>query len=147
MVKKPLSYDKFKEIYSTVPRLCVEVIVKTDEGIILTLRDIEPYKGLWHIPGGTVFFGETLHGAAKRIAKEELGIEIKVGKLLGYIEYPDEHIYRGFGWPIGIAFLVHLAGGTLRGGEQGKDVKAFKVIPQDTIPDQKMFLKKYKLTG
>jgi len=97
MGKRRLSDKEFKEIYSKVPRLTVEVIVKGPQGgVILSLRNISPCKGLWHIPGGTVYLRETLDEAVKRVAQEELGIEVEIEKLLGYIHYPS--VFEETGW-------------------------------------------------
>lgn len=74
----PLSQEEFWNIYKKVPRLTVEIIIKDKRGILLTLRNIEPCKNLWHLPGGTVRFGEKLIDAVKRIANRELGIEVLV---------------------------------------------------------------------
>ena len=50
---------EFDAIFSRVPRLSVEVVIYTPErGVLLMLRDIPPNVGAWHIPGGTVLFGE-----------------------------------------------------------------------------------------
>lgn len=77
---KKLSKEEFDKIYQRVPRICVEVIVNTSQGIILTKRLISPCVGMWHIPGGTVYFGEKLEEAANRIADDELGIDIDIKK-------------------------------------------------------------------
>ena len=79
MVKK-LPYKTFKAIYSKVPRLCVEVVLLTQGGVILTKRSIPPEQGKWHIPGGTVLKNENLEQAVKRVALEELGVKITVKK-------------------------------------------------------------------
>ncbi|NMB83739.1 NUDIX hydrolase [Candidatus Roizmanbacteria bacterium] len=142
---KPFSYDEFREIYSKVPRLTVEVIIKTDKGIILTLRKLDSWKGQWHIPGGTVLYKETLERAAARIAEEELGVKIAINKQLGHIYYPSEEKERGFGWSIGIAFLCTIVSGTPRGSDQGEKIGAFEVLPKNTIAEAKEFLEKHLL--
>lgn len=88
MKDKKLSRKDFDYIYSRVPRLCVDIILQTNKGILLTKRSIEPYKGMWHIPGGTVLKGETVEGAVIRIAKKELGITPKIERLIDFIEIP-----------------------------------------------------------
>lgn len=140
MLPKKLPQEEFDSIYSRVPRVCVEVIIKTKNGIVLSKRDIPPYVGQWHIPGGTVRLGETLNQAVKRVAKEELGIVVKPTKFLGVIEYFGQNI---LGQPVGIAFLARFVSGKLRGSEQAEEVRFFKQIPQDTIPEQKIFLENY----
>src|SRR3989338_6780775 len=140
--KYPLTPEEFKSIYSKVPRFCVEVIVETDEGIILTKRSIEPGIGQWHIPGGTVFFGESVEDAVRSVAKNELGIEVDIKGMIGVIEYPHLHKDGYFGWPFGLAILTRIKSGEIRGSEQGEEVKAFKEFPENTIKDQKIFLEK-----
>lgn len=140
---KKLPKKEFDRIYSIVPRLTVEVIVKTKKGIILTKRAIEPAKGKWHIPGGTVFKGETLEQAVKRVAKEELGIKVSIIKLLGIIEYK---IKNYAGQPIGIAFLVRTNSiARLKVDAQAEEARICKTLPKNTEPHQKKFLLKHNL--
>lgn len=101
-IKKPFSFEEFKSIYSKIPRLTVEVVLVHEEGILLTRRNIQPHKDVWCLPGGTVYFKETLVDATKRVAREELGIEIQVEKQLGVIEYLHEDSYEGFDHPVGV---------------------------------------------
>ena len=44
MREKPLSYEEFVAIYSKVPRLCVDLVVRTDEGVLMTLRAENGYE-------------------------------------------------------------------------------------------------------
>ncbi len=141
MKPKRLPYKKFLEIYSKVPRLCIELIIKTKDGVVLSKRDIVPYKGMWHFPGGTVLFNEKLENTIQRIAKEETGLTVKVGRLIGtmqFIKSPIRHT-------ISIGFLVTPVSGILRGSTQGKEIKFFKKIPSNTIKIQSDFLKKNNL--
>ena len=58
-MRPPLPKDEFDWIFSRVPRLTVEVVIsEPGRGVLLSLRDIEPCRGMWHLPGGTVRFGE-----------------------------------------------------------------------------------------
>ncbi len=143
---RPLSYKKFKEIYATVNKLSVEVVLESDEGVLLTLRAFEPYVGKWHLPGGAVNFRETLENAVLRIAKEELNIDVKVDKFLGYIEYPSI-LKVSYDWPVSLAFKCSPA----RGGQeivldmQASAFKYFKKIPKNTLPEHKEFVEKFIL--
>jgi ADP-ribose pyrophosphatase YjhB (NUDIX family) len=88
-----------------------------------------------------------LEGAVKRVAREETGVETEVDKILGYIEYPDEAKVRGYGWSVGIAFQVRIAGGVLKGSEQGREVKTFTQLPEEMIWEQRDFLIKKDLVN
>ena len=140
-MNKPLTSEEFKNIYSKVPRLTVEVVLKEPGGVVLTLRSIEPKKGWWHIPGGTVYFKELVEEAVIRVAKEELGVEVKVDKFLGFIDYKHESDWGWFGRTVGLAYLVERVSGELKGSEQGQEVKMFKAQPKKIIEDQGKFLK------
>lgn len=143
MKPKKLPFEEFKRIYQKVPRLAVDVTIKSPKGVLLLKRSIEPYKGMWHIPGGTVFFGEKLNNAVKRVAKEEVGISVKILKMLGTIEYSI--ITEGGRHTITIVFLVKPAGGKILVGEQGEEASFFKTVPQNTIQEQAKFLKENDL--
>jgi len=136
----PLSQKEFDDIYSKVPRLTVEIIVKDNEGsIYLTKRAIEPCKDQWHLPGGTVRFGEPMIEAVKRIAERELGIQVLDLKNKGYIEYPS-HYENGLDSPVGIVFEVTSFSGSLRVNKEAKDSGWFKSVPKDMHANQDTFL-------
>jgi ADP-ribose pyrophosphatase YjhB (NUDIX family) len=143
MTKYFLPRAEFEAIYARVPRLTVELVVETPDGIILTQRAMEPRKGDWHIPGGTVLFGETLADAIYRIAEDELGVDVEINKLLGYIEYPGLLADGYKGWPVGIAFRLHISNGTPRGSDQGEKLGFFKTAPPNTFPDQAAWLNEH----
>jgi len=90
MEDKPFSPEEFKAVCSKVPRLGVDLVIIMRNGIVLTLRDLPSWKGQWHLPGGTVFYKETLEEAVARVARDELGISVSIEKMLGYIEYAEE---------------------------------------------------------
>jgi len=136
-----MSFQKFQEIYSQVPRLSVDLIIQSPEGILLTMRDIEPYKGFWHTPGGTVYFREGIKDAVKRKAKEEVGADIEIVRNLGYIEFLDGESYGGFrDYVVSLVFLCKLLSSDIKLDEQSSDYKFFKEIPENTIPEIKRFL-------
>ncbi len=105
----PLSPARYRQVYATVPRLTVELVLTRPGRVLLAERLSGPCRGLWHLPGGTLRFGERLADAVRRVARDELGIEVTVGELLGAIEYPGHQEHAG-DWPVGLAFAVTLAG-------------------------------------
>ncbi len=72
--------DMSKREYPDSPRVGVGAIVIKDGRVLLVKRGIEPSKGLWAIPGGSVELGETLQEAAEREIMEETGLVIRAGK-------------------------------------------------------------------
>ena len=135
----PLSKKEFNEIYSRVPRLTVEIIIREDNNYFLTKRNIEPCRGMWHLPGGTVRFGEKLTEAVTRIAKRELGIKVITTQLLGYIEYPS-HYENGLDSPVGIAFLVDSYEGIINPNKEASEAKWFEVLPKNMHQEQIDFI-------
>ncbi len=138
--KKPFSPEEFKFLYSQVPRLVVEVVVKIEAGVVLTLRKDAAWNNLWHIPGGTVFYQEYIEDAIQRIAEEELSITVTKQKLLGYLEYPSEVKQRGFGWSVGLVFLCTANSSLPSENEEGEKIKVFDYIPENIVEEHKKIL-------
>lgn len=135
----PLSKQEFDSIYHKVPRLTVELIIQSDKGVLLTLRSIEPCAGLWHIPGGTVYYGESFKDAVRRIANKELGINVLQSEMIGYIEYP-EHVKSGYGDPRGIAFKITDYSGDFETNNEADKFEWFIEFPDNMHPHQGEFL-------
>lgn len=134
-----LPKPEFDSIYRRVPRLCVEVVIATPErGVLLTRRDIPPNVGAWHIPGGTVLFAEPVVEAVKRVARDELELEVAVGELLGYIEYPS-HYQNGLDSPVGLAFGCTITGGSEEGRPPAPGAW-FTQLPEGLYLEQREFL-------
>jgi ADP-ribose pyrophosphatase YjhB (NUDIX family) len=140
--KLPFTFEEFKTIYSKVPRLCVDLVVETNKGYLLTLRQKNGYEGQWHIPGGTVYYREAIKKSVERVAKEELGIKISITKFLGYLEYFSEVKERGFGYTVTLVFLCKAIGTNFHLDDQTEKVGVFKKPPINTIVEQKKLLNK-----
>lgn len=141
VVKIP--YEEYIAIYGKVPRLCVDLIIRDGERILFSLRDIDPGKGSWHFPGGTVLMGESLSDAVRRIAKEETGLVVTDPVLLGTMEFHDEQ--NLFYHTVSLVFEVRSDGEGLTGSFQGQQLRYFHTMPQNLIHEQEVFLNKHKL--
>jgi 8-oxo-dGTP diphosphatase len=72
---------------SVIP--CVGAVIRDDEGrLLLIKRGHEPGAGLWSLPGGRIEPGETGTQALVREMREETGLTVKVGRLLGTVSRP-----------------------------------------------------------
>lgn len=135
-----LKKEEFKQIYSKVPRLTVEIIVRDERGALyLTRRAAGPCKGRWHLPGGTVRFGETLLHAVHRVAMRELSIDVQQAKDCGYIEYPS-HYLNGLDSPVGLVFEITEYSGVPTPNAEASGGAWFTKLPDDMHPDQDQFL-------
>lgn len=94
----------------------------------------------WHFPGGTVLKNEKLEEAVRRVAKDEVGLDVEVKKVLGVLEFPEGVAY---GHTISIAYLVSPVGGKLRGSKQAANVEFFAKIPHKTIHEHAEFLRQH----
>jgi len=133
-----IPFIEFKKIYSRVPRLCVEVVLMKRKSLLLIRRTIAPAVGQWHTPGGTVLKGEDLEQAVKRVASEELGLQVKVLKFIGVIEYKS--YINHYSQDISLAFkvkVINLKKIDLDG--HADKYGFFSQIPKNTISDQKKF--------
>jgi 8-oxo-dGTP diphosphatase len=87
----------------------VGAVITDDAGrLLLILRGHEPDKGLWSIPGGRIEPGETDAQAVVREIREETGLVVTCGPLLGAVERPGLAIRD---------YRVFVAGGTLSAGD------------------------------
>ena len=142
-MKKPFTYEEFKKIYSQVPRLTVDLIIRSHDGIILTLRSLPTWHNQWHLPGGTVLYKERIDDTVHRVAQEELDIQVKILNRLGNIEYPSEEIECGFDWSVGIAVLCESLSEKISINDEASRVEVFKELPENVISEQETFLKEH----
>ena len=65
------------------PKLVAGCFVVDTGRVLLIRRGIEPAVGKWTFPGGYVDFGENAADAAIRETREEVGMRVALGPLLG----------------------------------------------------------------
>lgn len=70
----------YKKILEQIAIPCVDIVLLSDAGVLLLLRDNEPAKGMWWLPGGRILKGETIQEAASRKIQEEVGLVISPKK-------------------------------------------------------------------
>jgi len=64
----------------------VGAVVRRGDDLLLIRRGRGTAVGQWSIPGGRVEFGEGLKAAVAREVQEETGLEVRVGRFLGWAE-------------------------------------------------------------
>lgn len=75
------------------PLVSIDLILHDPEGrVLLGLRNNEPARGSWFVPGGAVRKGETLDAAFARIARSELGLLLERGAAT--LQGVYEHFYE-----------------------------------------------------
>ncbi|HEY6579508.1 MAG TPA: NUDIX hydrolase [Rubrobacter sp.] len=102
------------------PKLMVDVVIPSDDGVVLVRRGSEPFEGQWALPGGFVEVGETVRQAAVREAAEETGLAVEVSRLVGVYSEPDRDP-RGHN--VSIAFLARVLGGQMQASTDAAEVE------------------------
>ncbi len=107
------------------PTVGVAVVLITEEGLWLGRRR----SGGWCIPCGHVEWDETLEQAAKREAKEEMGIDVELGEVLAvFSNFHDPQQHTVGVWFRSYAPEIHHA-------RPGGDLDDLRPFPLDSIPD------------
>lgn len=136
---KPLSLKTFKYVFSRVPRLCLDIVIRSPKGILLTKRAIAPAKGFWHLPGGSILFKESVEAAIQRICQRELGTRVSILKFLQFIEY---YKYNStFGHTLSLVFEVKPKG-EIKLNSEASAFDYFKASPPKTMTEIRNFLRK-----
>lgn len=69
--------------YPEQPLVGVGAIIIENTRVVLVKRAHPPIQGQWSIPGGVLEVGELVRNAAVREAREETGLTVEPGELLG----------------------------------------------------------------
>lgn len=108
------------------PKLAVALLIEQDGKVLLGKRGPgtrEP--GKWAFPAGFVERGEAVEAAAEREAREETGLEIELGPLLGLISAEGETV----------VVAVYAAEAVAGEPVAGDDVDAVEWFAVDALPE------------
>ncbi|MBM3465990.1 MAG: NUDIX hydrolase [Armatimonadetes bacterium] len=110
------------------PKVAACAIPVLDGRLVMERRAIHPGHGLWTFPGGYVDRGETLEEAAAREVLEEVGLEVRIGPLVGVYSSRDSIV-------IVVVYRAEVLGGALCGTHESLEVAALapEEIPWDAL--------------
>jgi 8-oxo-dGTP diphosphatase len=107
-----------------------------DHRVLLIRRGRPPLLGEWSLPGGVLECGETLREAVAREAREETGLLVEPGEMLGVYERVIRDDQRRVRYHyVLIDFLCRAVGGDLKAGSDAADVRWFT---RDEVPALKL---------
>ena len=78
MAEEPrkLNYEDLAEVVRLAPLVSIDLIIENSKGQVLVgMRNNEPTKGFWFVPGGRILKNETIAEAFERVSKAELGLD------------------------------------------------------------------------
>ena len=90
---KRLTTTELVEVVKKAPLVSIDLIIRNNHNqVLLGLRQNEPAKDFWFVPGGRILKNELISEAFERIAREELGISLahKDSRFVGLFE----HLYQ-----------------------------------------------------
>ena len=142
--------EKWKVIMDNVPIVSVDLIVKRDGGVLLGLRENEPAKGEWFVPGGTVLKNERLVEAVQRVSRTELGCGVEIIDRLGVYE----HFYETSEVEtveskhyIANAFVVEPVDEVAVSDDQHTEIRTFEPPFEDLHPYVERYLEQVSFDG
>ena len=113
--------------YPDVPLIGVGAVIVDAGRVALVRRGQPPLLGEWSIPGGVLEVGETVREGAMREAREETGLIVDAGELLGIFErlVPGEDGRLRYHYVL-MDFLCVWTGGELLAASDAADVRWFR---------------------
>jgi 8-oxo-dGTP diphosphatase len=111
------------------PSLAVDAVILDGDLVVLVRRKNPPYRGMWALPGGFVEYGETVEAAAEREVREETGLEVEAGRLLGVYSDPKRDPR---GHTVSVVFLCKKKKGEISAGSDAAEARQFSLLE---LPD------------
>jgi 8-oxo-dGTP diphosphatase len=113
-----------KREFPEVPLVGVGAIIIEDKRVVLVKRAHPPLQNQWSIPGGVLEVGEFVREAAIREAREETGLTVEPGELLGVYDRilrdPTERVEYHY---VLIDFLCRRVAGKLAAASDATEVR------------------------
>jgi 8-oxo-dGTP diphosphatase len=121
--------------YPDRPFVGVGAVIIEEGRVVLIKRGHAPAIGEWSIPGGTMEVGETVREAVTREVREETGLIVEAGELLGVFDRvlrdPADRVQFHY---VLIDFLCAPTGGHLKAGGDAAETRWFTTEEAAKLP-------------
>ncbi|MFZ0759933.1 MAG: NUDIX hydrolase [Candidatus Sulfotelmatobacter sp.] len=112
--------------FPEVPLVGVGAIIIENTRVLLVKRAHPPLLDQWSIPGGVLEIGERVREAAVREAREETGLTVEPGELLGVydriLRNPEQRVQYHY---VLVDFLCRRIAGNLAAASDAAEVRWF----------------------
>ena len=107
-------------------RIAVSALIFDGERVLLAHRRDSDW---WNLPGGGMEIGETVDEAIRREVREETGLEVEVGQLVGVYSKPQKQ-------EVVLTFRCHVLSGVPVATEEMSECRYFAPhdLPANTLP-------------
>lgn len=110
------------------PSVGVGAVVFRGSEVLLIKRGRPPFLGKWSIPGGGLEFGERLEDCARREVREETGVEVEIGRLIGVFEaLPGDQGAAFASHVVLVDYLADWRSGEPMAGDDAADARFFPI--------------------
>jgi len=133
----------FRSPILTVDGMILDSSPCPESKVLLVKRAVYPFSGYWVLPGGHIEYNETAEKAIRREMKEELGIPVKIRKLVGVYSDPrrDPRYHT-----VSVVYFCQKARGKVRLNREASKFKyfSFKNLPKKIGFDHRKIINDFR---
>lgn len=126
--------EVFLVLKELVPLVAVELFVVKDNKSFALLKRTGQFKG-WAMPGGYLGLNESFDQACQRIARKELGINLKAIEFVDIFNWPEGSQRQAKGHAVSLLFRC-------RAESDSKTAQYFSLMPEGVLKHHVLMLDK-----
>ena len=121
------------------PKVAATAVVERAGLVLMLRRAVETGYGLWSLPGGYVDRGEVVEEAAAREVREETGLQVQIGGLVGLFSEAEHPV-------VVAAYAAVETGGKLEAGPEALELGFYPLddLPTLAFPRDRLILARWR---